>query len=75
MVAIRKVIGFLEAQRPGDRLVILLIVQHPLASGACAGHLIISGSDEISGVAFLNELGYRAACKQRNIIGVWLNGS
>jgi hypothetical protein len=80
VVAIVQVEDALQSQHPRHLVVVALVAEHVLADRpgraqpARVAHVVVGGADEVAGVALAHEFGHGARGRQRDVVGVGLDG-
>ena len=80
MVVVIQIELALQAKNRHELFIVAFVTQDVFADGTWrpqsgrVAHVIVGRTDQIAGVALLNELGDRSGREQRNIIGVGLHG-
>ena len=62
------------AERLADRLRVAPVRHHGLGVRARAGHVVVGHADHVAGRAFVDQLQHRAGGKERDVVGMRLDG-
>src|SRR5947209_6670650 len=73
VIAVVQIIGFLQPERAGDLQIIPIIGNDTLSTDTWTGSIVNRGPNEIAGIALTNQLRYKSAREDRDIVDMWLN--